>query len=66
MASSFVPRLLGLAYGPAQPQSDVSDHSLSCHGYVPLPLQCYQWHNYIEANEAAASVEIQLVGGWLK
>ena len=41
MASSFVPRLLGLAYGPAQPQSDVSD-------------------------EAAASVEIQLVGGWLK
>ena len=25
-----------------------------------------QWHNYIEANEAAASVEIRMVGVWLK
>ena len=24
-----------------------------------------QWRNYIEANEAAASVEIRLVGAWL-
>ena len=25
----------------------------------------WQWHIYIEANEAAASVEIRLVGAWL-
>ena len=24
-----------------------------------------QWRNYIEANEATASVEIRLVGAWL-
>ena len=25
----------------------------------------HQWRNYVEANEAAASVEIRLMGVWL-
>ena len=30
-----------------------------------VPILHVQWRNYIEANEAAASVEIRLVGAWL-
>ena len=46
------------------------DQTLVCEGIGSIRLGYMQWRNYMyiytEANEAVASVEIRLMGVWLK